>query len=165
MRRTTVREQRLIAVMAVLTLVAIEIITVLVPTDGPFGPTDPASGGFIDTAIDVAVILFIANGLRRGRRWAWVVAVILGPLNVLAATLVLVLIILTSEAQLETVIDAETELTLATGILWALVLTYLIAVRRAFRARRSTALGRQPAPTGDELRRELRAHGGARSPG
>ena len=159
-RRTTVREQRLIAVMAVLTLVAIEIITVLVPTDGPFGPTDPASGGFIDTAIDVTVILFIANGLRRGRRWAWVVAVILGPLNVLAATLVLVLIILTSEAQLETVIDAETELTLATGILWAPVLAYLIAVRRASRARRSTALGRQPAPTGDELRRELRAHGG-----
>ncbi len=41
-RRTTVREQRLIAVVAMLVLGAVEIITTLLPTDGPFGPTDPS---------------------------------------------------------------------------------------------------------------------------
>lgn len=159
-RHTTVREQRLIAVMAVLLLLATEIITILVPTDGPFGPTEPVSGGFIDTALDAVVILLIANGLRRGRRWAWVLAIILATLNVLGAALILTLIIITSEAQLETTIDGETELALASGFLWLLVLIYLIWVRHAFRSRRKSKLGIQPAPTVDDMKRELRTHGG-----
>ena len=159
-RHTTVREQRLIAVIAVLVLGATEVITILVPTDGPFGPTDPVSGGFIDTAIDAAVILLIANGLRRGRRWAWVLAIILGTLNVLAAGLILALITLTSEAALELRIDGETELALASGFLWLLILIYLIWVRRAFRAKRRAKLGIQPAPTADDMKNELRTHGG-----
>ncbi|MFD7871981.1 bifunctional lysylphosphatidylglycerol flippase/synthetase MprF [Microbacterium sp. NPDC059771] len=159
-RHTTVREQRLIAVMAVLLLLATEVITVLVPTDGPFGPTAPASGGFLDTALDAAVILLIANGLRRGRRWAWVLAIILASLNVLSGALILALIILTSEAQLELQIDGETELALASGVLWLLILVYLIVVRRAFRARRRSKLGAQPAPTLADLEKELKTHGG-----
>ena len=159
-RHTTVREQRLIAVMAVLLLLATEVITVLVPTDGPFGPTAPVSGGFLDTALDAAVILLIANGLRRGRRWAWVLAIILASLNVLSGALILALIILTSEAQLELQIDGETELALASGVLWLLILVYLIVVRRAFRARRRSKLGAQPAPTLADLEKELKTHGG-----
>ncbi|MEW2459576.1 bifunctional lysylphosphatidylglycerol flippase/synthetase MprF [Microbacterium sp. K41] len=159
-RHTTVREQRLIAVMAVLLLLATEVITVLVPTDGPFGPTAPASGGFLDTALDAAVILLIANGLRRGRRWAWVLAIILASLNVLSGALILALIILTSEAQLELQIDGETELALASGVLWLLILVYLLVVRRAFRARRRSKLGAQPAPTLADLEKELKTHGG-----
>ncbi|MFD6815530.1 bifunctional lysylphosphatidylglycerol flippase/synthetase MprF [Microbacterium sp. NPDC060132] len=159
-RHTTVREQRLIAVMAVLLLLATEVITVLVPTDGPFGPTAPVSGGFLDTALDAAVILLIANGLRRGRRWAWVLAIILASLNVLSGALILALIILTSEAQLELQIDGETELALASGMLWLLILVYLIVVRRAFRARRRSKLGAQPAPTLADLEKELKTHGG-----
>ncbi len=159
-RRTTVREQRLITVMAVLVLTAAEIITILLPTDGPFGPTEPASGGFLDVAIDVAVVLFIVRGLRRGRRWSWVLAVILAALNVLFALLLLALIILTTMARLESFIDSDVELALASGFLWLLVLIYLIVVRRAFRARRSSKLGIQPAPTLADLLRALRAHGG-----
>lgn len=159
-RHTTVREQRLIAVMAMLLLLATEVITVLVPTDGPFGPTDPVSGGFLDTALDAAVILLIANGLRRGRRWAWVLAIVLASLNVLSGALILFLITLTSEAQLELQIDGETELALASGVLWLLILVYLIWVRRAFRARRRSKLGAQPAPTVAEPKQELETHGG-----
>lgn len=159
-RHTTVREQRLIAVMAVLVLGAIEIITVLVPTDGPFGPTEGASGGFIDLAIDLVVILVLVNGLRRGRRFAWVLALLLGIFNVLIATLVLALIILTSQAQLDVRWDGETELTLANGFLWLIVLVYLVWVRRAFRAKRKSTLGIQPAPTVDDVKKELRTHGG-----
>ena len=159
-RRTTVREQRFIAVMLVLVLGSTEIITLLVPTDGPFGPTEPISGGFLDTAIDLAVILLITTGLRRGRRWAWVLGLMLAILNVVAGALTLTVMIVFSRAQLEAVVDAETQLSLTDGILWLLVLIYLIAVRRAFRSRRKSILGRQPVPTVDDMKRELHTHGG-----
>jgi len=159
-RRTTVREQRLVAVVALLVLGTIEIITVLVPTDGPFGPTEPGSGGLLDVAIDATVILVIANGLRRGRRWSWVLALLLGIFNVLIAGLVLTLILIIGVLEIEAAVDSEPEFALASGFLWLLTLTYLVAVRRAFRARRSTKLGLQPAPTADDVVAELRTHGG-----
>lgn len=159
-RHTTVREQRLIAVVALLVLGAVEIITTFVATDGPFGPTEPASGGFIDLAIDLAVILLLSNGLRRGRRWAWVLALLLGIFNVLVAALVLTLITVFSQAQVDFRWDGETELALANGFLWLIMLVYLVWVRRAFGAKRRSALGIQPAPTVDDVKRELRLHGG-----
>lgn len=159
-RHTTVREQRLIAVIAILVLGAVEIITTLLPTDGPFGPTEPASGGFIDLAIDVVVILVLVNGLRRGRRWTWVLALLLGIFNVLVAALVLTLITVFSQAQVDFRWDGETELSLANGFLWLIMLVYLIWVRRAFRARRKTKLGIQPSPTAEDMKKQLRTHGG-----
>lgn len=159
-RHTTVREQRLITVMAILVLGAVEIITTLVPTDGPFGPTDPVSGGFLDLAIDVVVILVLMNGLRRGRRWAWVLAILLGLFNVLVAAAVLILITVFSQAQVEVRWDGDTELALANGFLWIIMLVYLVWVRRAFRARRRSRLGIQPPPTVEDMKQELRTHGG-----
>ncbi|MFJ4222824.1 bifunctional lysylphosphatidylglycerol flippase/synthetase MprF [Microbacterium sp. NPDC089695] len=158
--RTTVREQRLIAVVAILVLGAVEVITTLVATDGPFGPTEPVSGGFIDLAIDLVVILVLVNGLRRGRRFAWVLAILLGLFNVLIAALVLTLITVFSQAQVDFRWDGETELALANGFLWIVMLVYLVGVRRAFRARRRSLLGIQPAPSVDDVRAALRAHGG-----
>ncbi|WP_040569821.1 bifunctional lysylphosphatidylglycerol flippase/synthetase MprF [Microbacterium maritypicum] len=159
-RHTTVREQRLIAVVAILVLGAVEIITTFLPTDGPFGPTDPASGGFIDLAIDLVVIVVLVNGLRRGRRFAWVLAILLGLFNISGAALVLTLIIITSQAELDLRWDGETELAMANGFLWLIMLVYLVWVRRAFRAKRRAKLGIQPAPNVDDMKRELRTHGG-----
>ncbi len=159
-RHTTVREQRLIAVVAMLVLGAVEIITTFVATDGPFGQTDPASGGFIDLAIDLVVILVLVNGLRRGRRWTWVLALLLGIFNVLTATLVLILITVYSQAQVDFRWDGDTELALANGFLWLIMLVYLIWVRRAFRAKRRAKLGMQPAPTVEDMKQQLRTHGG-----
>ena len=159
-QRTTVREQRFIAFVSVIVLGVIQVVTILVPTDGPFGPTEPVSGGFIDFAIDAIVILLIANGLRRGRRWAWVLGVILAAINVAVAALVLVVIIVTSEAQLEARIDGETELAMASGVLWLLMLIYLVWVRRAFRARRKSTIGLAPTPTVDDVKQLLRDEGG-----
>lgn len=159
-RRTTVREQRLIAVIALLVLGAVEIITTLVSTDGPFGPTDPASGGFVDLAIDLVVIAVLVNGLRRGRRWAWVLVLLLGIFNVLIGAAVLTLITVFSQADVDLRWDGETELALANAVLWAIALAYLIAVRRAFRARRRSLLGAPPAPDVDEVKTALQVHGG-----
>lgn len=159
-RHTTVREQRLVAFMAIIVLGATQIITLLVPTNGPFGATEPASGGFLDVAIDTVVILLVANGLRRGRRWSWIVAIILAALNIVFAVIIITAIRIATEAQVEAQIDGETELAIASGFLWLLMLVYLLWVRRAFRAHRSSKLGAQPAPTVDEMTAELKAHGG-----
>ncbi|NLP84886.1 DUF2156 domain-containing protein [Microbacterium sp. CFH 90308] len=159
-QRTTVREQRFIAFVSVIVLGVIQVVTILVPTDGPFGPTEPVSGGFIDFAIDAIVILLIANGLRRGRRWAWVLGVVLAAINIAVAALVLVVIIITSEAQLEARIDGETELALASGVLWLLMLIYLVWVRRAFRAKRKSTIGLAPEPTVEDVKQLLRDEGG-----
>ncbi len=159
-QRTTVREQRLIAVISLLVLGAVEIITTLIATDGPFGPTEPASGGFIGLAFDLVVIVVLVNGLLRGRRWSWVLVILLGLFNILTAALVLILITVFSQAQVDFRWDGETELDLANGFLWLILLVYLIAVRRAFRAKRKSPLGIQPAPTVDDVKTELRTHGG-----
>lgn len=159
-RRTTVREQRFIAVIAVLVVGATEIITLIFPTDGPFGPTEPVSGSVVDTAIDLVVILLVANGLRRGRRWTWVLAIVLASLNVLTGAALLTLIIVFDLTAIESLIDSETQLGLASGFIWLLVLVYLIAVRGAFRSRRKAILGQQPVPSVDDMKRELRTHGG-----
>lgn len=159
-QRVTVREQRLVALASILVLGSVEIVTTIVPTDGPFGPTEPVSGGFLDLAVDLLVILLIANGLRRGRRWAWIVAIVVAALNILLGALVLAGIIIASEARIEGFIDGETELALASGIMWLLYLVYLVWVRAAFRARRKSTLGTPPAPSLDEVKDMLRTHGG-----
>ena len=159
-QRTTVREQRLIAFIAVIVIGATQVVTILVPTDGPFGPTEPVSGGFVDFAIDTVVILIIANGLRRGRRWAWVLGVMLAVFNVLTAAVIVTAITVASEAQVESAIDGETELAIASGVMWLLMLIYLIWVRGAFRARRRSAIGRLPSPTVEDVKAMLRADGG-----
>lgn len=160
LRRTTVREQRLIAFFGVLVLGAIQIITVLVPTNGLFGPTEPASGGFIDLAVDTLIILLVANGLRRGRRWSWVVTIILAGLNILLGAAVVAAIIVASEQQVEGVIDGETELALTSALMWLGMLIYLLIVRGAFRARRRSRIGLSPTPDADAAKEMLRASGG-----
>ena len=95
-QRTTVREQRLIAFVGVLVLLAVELLTLLVPTDGPFGQTTPSGGSFVDVAIDVVVIALLANGLRRGRRWAWIWSIVLAAFNILTGALLLVLLLVLS---------------------------------------------------------------------
>jgi phosphatidylglycerol lysyltransferase len=89
-----------------------------------------------------------------------VLALVLGVFNVLVAALVLTLITLTSQAQLDIRWDGETELALANGLLWVVVLIYLVWVRRAFRARRKARIGIQPSPTAEDMKQELRRYGG-----
>ncbi|MGZ0712176.1 bifunctional lysylphosphatidylglycerol flippase/synthetase MprF (plasmid) [Coraliomargarita sp. W4R53] len=159
-RRTTVREQRLLAFIGILFLGALEVIVLLTPTNGIFGPTEPATGGWIDVAIDVLVIAFVANGLRRGRRWAWVVSIILSAINVLTGALVVGAVVILTETKVEGLLDSETELAIASSVLWAAFLIYLVLVRGSFRSRRKAHLGEQPAPTVDDAKQALHTHGG-----
>ncbi len=159
-QRATVREQRLIAFIAMLSLGAIEIIVLFVPTSGPFGSSEPASGSFIDILIDVVVIALIATGLRRGRRWAWVVSIILAAFNLATIALIVGLAIAFGWQAIVDGATTDPTVTLATGALWLPMLVYLVWVRGAFAAHRRSKLGAHPAPDRDDVKEALRAHGG-----
>jgi phosphatidylglycerol lysyltransferase len=162
LQHTTVRQQRFIAFLALVVLVAIEVLTYMLPTDGPFGHTAPFGAPWWDTAFDVVVILFLANGLRRGRRWAWIWTVALAGFNVATGALVLVLLLVFGGNPEATITygAGDPSVGLATSALLALLLVYLIWVRRAFRARRRSRIGHQPAPAVEDVKRMLHAHGG-----
>jgi lysylphosphatidylglycerol synthetase-like protein (DUF2156 family) len=157
-QRTTVREQRLIAFVSVLVVLAIDVLTFLVPTDGPFGHTDATDGSILDIAIDAVIIVIIANGLRRGRRWAWVLGIILGSFNVLTGVIFVALLFVPGATVQSAVGDLS--VAIAQSAIWLVLLVYLIAVRGAFRARRKATIGVGDEPSVDDVKDELRAHGG-----
>ena len=160
-QRATVREQRLIAFLGMLAFVSIEVILALVPTDGPFGGTEPLSGSFWSTAIDVVVVVIIANGLLRARRWAWVVALILLSINVLSAVGLALLLPATDALGVDVTLLGTPALEIGMGALSLLMLIYLISVRGAFARHRRTTLGGGAEPTVDEASALLRRAGGS----
>jgi len=161
-QRATVREQRLIAFLGMLVFIAIEVILAVIPTNGPFGATEPLSNSVWSTLFDVAVVLLIANGLRRARRWAWVVAIVLMSINTALAALFLLLAPLAAGADVDVSLttDGTAALDTGTGVLSLVMLIYLIIVRGAFARRRRATLGSSDEPTRDEVIDAIREHGG-----
>lgn len=157
-QRTTIREQRLLAFAVILSLAVIQILSLLLPTNGPFGPTAPLDGPWIDVAIDTVVVLIVSRGLRLGRRWAWILTVLWAGVNLLVAVAIIVLFWL-YPAEVQD-IYGDPDVALATSLLWALFFVYLIAVRRAFRATLRRRVGEGSAVSTDEVRALIRADGG-----
>jgi phosphatidylglycerol lysyltransferase len=159
-QRATVREQRLIAFISMLVFGAIEVIVFLVPTNGLFGSTAPASGSIWDIALDIVVIVIVADGLRRARRWAWVVSIVLASFNVFTGLILVSGIALLGWKEVADTLEGDPSMSLATSALWLFMLIYLIWVRRAFQWKRKGTLGGHPSPDLDEVKGMLRAHGG-----
>ncbi|AZS35446.1 Phosphatidylglycerol lysyltransferase [Microbacterium lemovicicum] len=159
-QRSTVREQRVTAFTVMLALGATQIIVLLVPTEGPFGYSDPGEGSWVDIIIDAAIILFVANGLFHGRRWAWIVSIILASFNLLTGGLVIAAVLLLGHDGTEVVLSGDPSLTAGSTVLWLLMFIYLLWIRHAFTARRKSKLGAQSPPTVDEVKEMLHAHGG-----
>lgn len=159
-KRATLREQRLVAFLGMLAFVAIEILLALVPTSGPFGDTEPLSLGLWTTLFDVVVVVVIANGLRRARRWAWIVALILLGLNTAGALGLTALIPLANVLDVHVALDGTFALDIGTGALSGILLVYLIVVRRAFGRHRHTRLGTDDETARTDALTLLRAHGG-----
>jgi len=163
-RRATLREQRAIVFVATLMLGALTIITQIVPTYGPFGSTeiDAADASWISTGINALIIFLVADGLRRGRRWAWVVNVVVSALNVGFAVLIVLLIGLGGSGAI-TADEAAGDaigLYFATSVIWLIYLVYLVVVRAAFRAKPRRPLGAGAQPTVDDVKTAIRADGG-----
>ena len=163
MQRTTVHEQRLLAVSIVIALGAIQLIVMLVPTNGPFGATDLwLETALPDVLFDSAVIVLIALGLWRGRRWAWIIALLLALLNVAIGGLSLLLrvafLLWPDEADGTTAGDLD--VTTSAGILWFGYFIFLLVTRAAFRRwRRARSLGGEPVSV-DEVKQVIRGEGG-----
>lgn len=162
-QRTTTHEQRIIALFALLLLGAVQVIALVLPTSGPFGQTSSLDGSVIDVAIDVVVIALVGRGLLRGRRWAWVVAVVLAAFNILTSAVLLAVLVIAVQAgaldQIEDVIG-DLDTSIATGVLWLGFVVLIIATRRAFRARPRRGLGGDAPVTPATVRATIREHGG-----
>jgi len=157
-QRTTIREQRLLAFAVILSLAVIQILSLLLPTNGPFGPTAPLNGPWLDVAIDTVVVLLVSRGLRLGRRWAWILTVLWAGVNLLVAVAIIVLFALYPAEVID--VYGDPDVALATSILWALFFVYLLMVRRAFRATRRRRIGEGSAVSNDEVRALIREEGG-----
>lgn len=128
----TRRETRLLAFALLLAIGLTELVVLLFPGRGPFGPTG-GSDTLLDVAVDVVIIAVIANALRLGKRWAWWAAVVLGVINTL--TLVAAVVGLSVQAarpDLEIDISSPS-VTIGTGLLWLGLLLTLLFNRRSFR--------------------------------
>ncbi len=153
----TRREVRLLGCVGVLVIAAASVVVWFFPTSGPFGPTDTGDDeSFVGLLIGVVINVSIADQLRRGRRWAWWVAVVLGSLSVVATVIVVVILAVTRD------FETSGNVTVGTTLLWAVLLAILIPGRFAFRVPWRV---RHVGPTGgedpvDAVRELLREHGG-----
>ncbi|MGR2752573.1 bifunctional lysylphosphatidylglycerol flippase/synthetase MprF [Agromyces arachidis] len=165
--RPTLREQRFIAWTALLAIGAAQLVLALVPTSGPFGASDPGGVQVVDVAIDAAVVLLLANGLRRGFRVAWIATLVLAGFNLAIGALALALLTLgraDAPDEIEAIADALT-LATATAVLWLLLVAWLVATRHAYRARLRRRLpgardAQRPGALADSARQTIREVGG-----
>lgn len=126
-------ERRVTSFITILTLGVVQIIVVLVPTWGPFGRTRPFSGAWIDVAIDAAIILLLANGLRVGRRLAWLIALMYACINVIVGGLLLAVRLTMPDFFSEQQISRDApSVIMGTSVLWLIFAAYLVLSFGAF---------------------------------
>ncbi|WRS30421.1 DUF2156 domain-containing protein [Actinomycetaceae bacterium MB13-C1-2] len=132
MSRPSHRERRLIALWGLIIIGVIQVIAMIVPYDGPLGQHS-ASSSFWDVLLDLVVIALIANGIRRGHRFAWIVALVLGAYNVLTAALSFLSIpALIDDGYIDQPQDILGQF-VAPAFFWLALMVFLIAGRDAFR--------------------------------
>lgn len=138
------RNRRLLAATGVALIALTELVLVLFPADSPLGPTFDPDASLLSALVTVAVAALVVDGLRKGRRVAWSVALALSALNV--------------GARLVEVLSGPgaTAFAVAAAVIWGVELAVLVAFRDAFAAPRSASV----AADHDGARRLLAEHGG-----
>lgn len=160
--RPTEREWRFLAFAGLVVIGLMQVFDLLVPIDGPLGISDPIASTF-DVAIDLIVILLVANGVLKGFRVAWIATFVLAAFNILTAVVLFALLPLLIEFG---AIERERDvigLIIAPTVLWIGEIALLIASRGAFRVplrRKKRVLDADPALPEDSLA-ALRTHGGS----
>ncbi len=161
------REWRLVACAGLVLVAAIRLVISVVPVVGPLGNTADDSG-VVETAVSVVLALLLAEGLRRGRRLAWVLALVVGAFYALLGLLVVgVVVYARITDQFDQVELVGLAIFVPSAVLWSAELGWLIVGRRAFgvpsRLRQRRLRRRSGAAAGGpEVAREaLHAHGGS----
>jgi len=127
------REWRLLAVGGLVLISVADVVLFLAPVDGPLGPTVDTDLTIAGLTVNLVLVVLLANGLRKGRRISWRIAVTIAGLSSLVG---LVLTGLLAYAGL-TGLDADTEglgMTIAGQVAWGVLLLVLLVGRNAFRA-------------------------------
>ncbi|QDQ96305.1 bifunctional lysylphosphatidylglycerol flippase/synthetase MprF [Tomitella fengzijianii] len=150
----TRREYRLVAAIGLLLIGVVRVIVHLSPADGPLGPTGADDSSLWSTLFTVAVVLALADQLRRGRRWAWWAAVGYGSLVIAATVLAIVFVVATGYESIGAV-------SAGTALLWLALVTMLVVGRSAFHAparHRALRHSRDGDPL-DDAKAALRTYG------
>ncbi|ODU02695.1 MAG: hypothetical protein ABS81_16920 [Pseudonocardia sp. SCN 72-86] len=159
--RPSRREWRLLAVAGVLVILLGTILSWLIPSDGPLGPTGDTESDWVDVLITLVLALLLVNGLRKGKRTAWRWGVGIGILNVVLglAVAVIVLVAIALDEPWEII---GGPLFIADRLLWLILLVVLIIGRHAFRtpSRRRIRKGQESAADRDDAVAALHRHGG-----
>lgn len=153
----TRREVRMLAFVGLLVIAAASVLVYFFPGDSLLGPTAEERGSLGSTILTVVVIAVVADQLRKGRRWAWWVALGYGALHV---TLTLVLL----GVAIGTDYRTTGAVTVGTALLWAGEVALLYGGRGAFRVpvRRKISGGAlSGTEPGDAVRALLARYGGS----
>ncbi|WP_433803122.1 bifunctional lysylphosphatidylglycerol flippase/synthetase MprF [Actinomycetospora sp. CA-084318] len=161
------REWRLVAASGLVVIAAIRVITLVVPVVGPLGNT-ASDSTVAETAVSVVIALLLADGLRRGRRLAWVLGLVVGVFYLLLGLLVIgVVAYAHATGQMDQVELVGLAVFVPNAVLWSALTVWLVAGRRAFgvpsRRRRRTdpSSGSSSSTDGPELAQAaLHNHGG-----
>lgn len=150
----TRREMRFLAFVGLLAIAATHILVALFPGSGPFGPTDADGESVWNILVSVVLIAVVGHSLRMGKKWAWIVCLVIAVANALVLVLV---IVLTATTDFESVDGV----TLGTSILWIAEASILVSGRFAFAVPRKPEKNSGDDPETVERVKDLcRTHGG-----
>lgn len=161
--RPTIREFRLLAFVTALVSVASQLVLILSPDRlTPFGPSGANTDAWWVVAINFGITLLIANALRHGRRWAYLVELVLLGIGLVLLLLVWLLVALPAWLNnVEEFAPGDVPQLVSGTVLVVGELVLLIWARSAFRvprgSKRRQAMGTSQPGTAKEL---LRRHGG-----
>ncbi len=133
MPRMSRHEWRVVASVLFLVAALIRLVLWFVPADGPLGASTADTTVWTVLA-GAAISLLLANGLRKGRRRAWVWAVVLTSVSLALVAVVAVIAVLAPDpAEVEVDVANTLPALVVDLLLWALQLTVLLLGRAAFR--------------------------------
>lgn len=159
--RPSHREQRWIVAAGLVIVAVAQVVVHVIPERlTPFGQAQHTSWTWLLAGVTLVIAVLVARQLRRGRRWAWWLAVVAAVLPVAAGALVLLTEIVDPDALADAVGEGGVPQALGSAAAWLAYLVVLLVTRRAFGSvgpAPSLALSREdPAAA----RRLLHEHGG-----
>lgn len=159
------REWRLIAAVGLVIIAVIRVVTLVVPVVGPLGNT-ASDSSVLETTISVVISLLLAEGLRRGRRPAWVIGLVLGAFYALLGLVVIAAVVWGRiTGQMDQIELVGLAVFVPNAVLWTALLCWLVVGRAAFAVPSRRALRRRgdggPAAGPKAARVALHVHGGS----
>ena len=158
--RPSKREWRLTAVAGIAVITLIALVALMWPGESPLGPTGSDDPTFLSVAIPLLILLVLGFGLRRGKRLAWWITVIIASAIVLFEIFIWALVLVAVIFGLDFELDGVAGF-IADGMLFGALLVLLIVGRHAFRVPSRRKIRKQTAPSDPARALELlRDNGG-----